>query len=309
MNTPSQRPCARVLRTLLAAFFCLAALLPLHAENWQTFDIAAPAGRFSHGFTLEVGGQPHGFVQGVVTTDSLGYMSSTVLPYLRLTLTLDRDQPGLTLRDTSTGEAADLISAPWNELGLLIPGEHDFRAPPGTPHTRSLFLLEDRSGNQLFLCQPGGVAYPVSILSSVSYYSGITLHDAWAYEGRALFDPALPYRIADLTTGEQTPFHVTDLTLGWVWEPGTGDIPLVSFTLYIEEREAGHHFHVHSRAAWGPELTSAVSAVTESANGTMLNFSVGAGMEFWITRAADGYSSQTAFGGNFQAGPAGEHQW
>ena len=48
MSTP-----IRILRPFLAACLFLAALLPLRAQNWQTFDIRLAAGRVGHDFQLE----------------------------------------------------------------------------------------------------------------------------------------------------------------------------------------------------------------------------------------------------------------
>lgn len=47
---------ARFSRLFLAACVLLAALLPLRAEDWQTFEIRVPAGRVAHTFSLEVTG-------------------------------------------------------------------------------------------------------------------------------------------------------------------------------------------------------------------------------------------------------------
>lgn len=67
MNTPSLRPRVRVLRPLFAACLFLTALLPLPAENWQTFDIRLPAGRFQHTLSMEVTGSGSEMIWG---TDS-----------------------------------------------------------------------------------------------------------------------------------------------------------------------------------------------------------------------------------------------
>ena len=66
-----------------------------------------------------------------------------------------------------------------------------------------------------------------------------------AHRGHAIFDPAQPFRIADLSTSEQAPLFATDLTA----VPGGTDEPMSAATVYLEGREDGDRFAVHSRDA------------------------------------------------------------
>ena len=305
-------PFATRLRPLLTACLVLVALLPLRAENWQTFTVIAPAARAQHAFTLQLNGVPHGSVSFGGEIQAWG--DELAVP---LTLSVDLDQTGpFTLLDTGVGEFVPL-AAWWPgppELGVGYISEHDFRPSGGQPPTRSFFVPEARRDHSLFLSQPGGGAsLSVNGSSPIPYYSPTLLTTA-GYEGRALFDPTLPYRITDLNTGEQTPFFATDLAYA-VWSPGTGDVPMVLVTLYLEGREDAHRFTVHSRAVGGPVIVQSVQAhdgmggmggmgaawpagggwtcgtgwswFEVPAGSAMLSFAVGRGMEFWITREAD----------------------
>ena len=56
--------------------------------------------------------------------------------------------------------------------------------------------------------------------------------------------------------------------------------------------EDGHRFTVHSRALGGLEITgSVVASVANGMGSPTVTFGVGAGMDFWLTREADGFSS------------------
>ena len=309
---PSRMKCSpqahsfAVVRFLTAALCLLAGIGGVKAENWQTFDIAAPAGRALHGFALQVSGQP------VIPLSGSGLSDGGASPYLHLTLTVDVSQPGwLVLLDTTTGEAAGMVLANDNGISLTMPGENDFQPTGSSQPARYFFVPESRSGNPLFLRQPGGAFYPVSILSSpaISYYSANAAAQVTGYEGRAILDPSLPFWIHDSVTGENLEFSATDLVAG-PWYAGNGGVPFEPVTVYLEGREQGHRFTVHSRASGGPGMKQSVQArggfeaewpapnggwtydaawnwVEVPAGSATLNFAVGRGMEFWITREAD----------------------
>ena len=101
----------------------------------------------------------------------------------------------------------------------------------------------------------------------------------------------------DLTTYLRSPSWDTyPVWATWVESPGL--TPLVAVQIGLDAQEDGHRFTVHSRASDGPEILSSVVADAGS-----LGFSVGAGMEFWVTRDADGASS-LAGGGAWVADPS-----
>lgn len=302
---------SRTLRPLLAVCLFLAGSLPSHAENWQTFSISAPPARSGHGFLLQRNGQPYGSVSNLGFSDywMTGTGGSWVSPHTKLTLTLDAELSGsLTLLDTTSGDLATMplsygdynYGQEGGGTGWMLGsvGENDFYALAGTPPVRWFFIPAERQSDALVLCQPG-VTIPLSVWSS-----GLTYNDGHytGYAGYATFDPNQPFRIADLTTGEQAPLFATDLASAQ-WTPGAGDLPLVSATLYLEGREDGHRFAVHSRAPGGPVIVQSVAALggvggewiydaawnyfQVPADSATLCFAVGRGMEFWITRDAD----------------------
>ena len=77
--------------------------------------------------------------------------------------------------------------------------------------------------------------------------------------GHAIYDPARAFWVVDLTARERTPDNATHLGLA-PWTPDYSLYPLVAVTLYLEGREAGHHFTVHSQAGSGPIVTALVVA-------------------------------------------------
>ena len=55
--------------------------------------------------------------------------------------------------------------------------------------------------------------------------------------------------------------------------------------MIFEAREAGHRFTVHSSAPGGREISTPVLGVLRSSDEyTELSFSIGEGMQFWVTR-------------------------
>ncbi len=318
---------SRIIPLLLAACLGLVAVLSASAENWQTVTIAAPPARSAHGFILQRNGQTYGGV-GVDVSDYGHWLIMNepgTPPPIKLTLNLDVDlSDSLILFDTSAGDSATLPlvygfysnyqsggGSGWVPSDIA---ESGFTVPPGSPPVRWFSVPAERRYHAFVLSQPGGVNFPLTVSDSVTtWQEGAALHSFTAYEGHATFDPSQPFRIADLSTDEQAPLFATDL-VSITWTAGSGEVPMAPATIYLEGREDGHRFTVHSRAPGGPVIAQSVTAaggayaaspvqgggiaydtasqaIEVVAGSATLSFSVGRGMEFWITRDADGISS------------------
>ncbi len=312
----------------------------LHAENWQAFTTRAPAARVGHGFELRLDGVP---VAGAVSALGLhslwvvgdGQSSGALSAHLSIAIDQDATAGAWSLVDTTTGDVAALPLVYYNPV--VNPGgnpdggfgardfveESTFVAPAGVPPRRYFLVPEGRVGHPFSLCQPGGVAYPLTVRADVplGYYDSSAAGYLTAFEASATLDPTKPFWIVDMLTYERTENGATDLTsANWVYDPSS--IPMVGVTVIIEGRELGHRFKVYSRAGDGPVISaSAVAGLAADAgwNGytydhswnvmdlptgtAALTFSVGVGMEFWITRDADGISTAPWIAETFSGGP------
>ncbi len=326
------------LSSILRLFVGLLLVTTLHAENWQTFTTRVPAARVGHGFELRFGDVP---VPGMVGSLGLqclwGYLDrqSWEAPTAHLAISIDTDNltsAYWTLVDTTSGDVAELPMAyydpEYNPVGGYGPvswlDESNFNAPAGIPPRRCFLLPEGRAFHPFVLCQPGGAAYPVTVRTDapLSYYDASAITYRAVYEASATFDPALPFWMLDTITYERTADRVTDLTTAvWTYDPAS--IPKVGITVLLEGREAGHRFIVYSRGADGLAIpASAIAGLAADAgvgggytydhswdyfpsppDGAALTFSVGQGMEFWITRDADGVSSATWIAEMASGGP------
>ena len=198
---------------------------------------------------------------------------------------------------------------------------------------RLLLVPESRRDHPLALVQPGVVAYSVTVNSGNprSFFDPSTITDWVVYEAHAPLDPSKPFWIVDTVTHEHAGAGVTNLVTA-AWVPGEEPIPLVAVTLYLEGREAGHRFTMHSRAAGGPEFVASVTArgageavwpviqggwiydcagnyVEVPAGSASLTASVCAGFEFWVTRDADNFSTLTALNAPFMAALTAPPGW
>lgn len=172
----------------------------------------------------------------------------------------------------------DLRSSLWDTHGAL---------------PRLYFVVQgDRADHTFLLYQPGG-AWFEAVAGS--------LYGPFDRQFSALYDPAQNFRIVDTTTIEMAPWGLDYLT---VWEPIDLPVPEVPATLWLDPAENGHTFTFHSRAAGGAERMQPViatpgnneNAFTISENWVQphsprVQASLGCGMEFWLTRDADGSES------------------
>ena len=280
---------ARTLRPLLAAFLLLAALLPLRADSLSlTIDVAA--GRGTHGFYLQsnAGWQ---WAPGLLQQPS-GWV-------LRISETVEASGP-VTLWDISAGESLS--------LGVPDGSLLDVRAwlwEGGSSMARQFFILPwALSGHEFALVHPDSTTYPVTGWSGgVSYAGDFSLiAETPHFEAVALCTPGQEFWLVDLTTNTRSPSGET-LLLGASWVPNVVPVPLEPVTLYLEGREDGHCFTIHSFAEGGAVCMQSAQAFVNPVEGWVngaggnsfevyagsaaLSFAVGRGMEFWVTRDAD----------------------
>ena len=94
--------------------------------------------------------------------------------------------------------------------------------------------------------------------------------------------------IADLTAVEKAMTGRTDVRLSGAWsqDPIYASYPLLDTNVTLRALEVGHKFAVHRKATNGPELSQVYTAVSAPPN-AKLNFPVGKGLRFWVTREAE----------------------
>ena len=94
--------------------------------------------------------------------------------------------------------------------------------------------------------------------------------------------------IADRTTNEKTAPGAADVRApgAWSFDPNYEIYPLVAVQVQVELREVGHKFTVHGWVPGAPQQLKSVTATAGTPNAA-LNFVLGSGMQFWITRDAE----------------------
>ncbi len=169
-------------------------------------------------------------------------------------------------------------------------------------------FFDDSSGtwgfHSMAVVQGGGVLTPVSVGEQIS---GTTREEAsytW-WRASASYDPAQPFYVVDLTTGQRAPDGVTHLGHA-SWTPDTTVYPLVPVTLYFEPANWGYRFTLHYRIPGQPEMVQSQIASPSGATGwqTMgwwgsvdvtglvsITGSVPLGAEYWFTRDTDAYGA------------------
>ena len=279
------------------------------AENWQTYEIRVNPGRVGHSFSLLA---PDGASAVHLGLDD--FYGGT-----RISLLSDTDQP-LTLVDDTIGDRLDWSIAdgselrlsnwywPENELGQILPA------------TRQFFLIgDDRANHGFLLGQPGGAFYVAQVGSVLPGTA-----DAFGGLRRELsssFSPGSPtFWMIDMNTSERSPDNALDLARA-EWASYAQPLPTLFAHFYMSGAEVGHTFTLHSRPSGGSEQLQSVTVealnpspgswwvgdvaedgtistsdhtgaelIIPPGNG-LFRAHVGVGMEFWLTRDADGASS------------------
>ena len=192
------------------------------------------------------------------------------------------------LEPASAHKTLDLINAAWITVG-------------GSPN-RYFAIPDTRAGHGLFAGFPQGGWSPVTAKPVVwTYYSG-TLVSLHYFVGCATamggIDDAHLF-LVDCNAHEKTPWGKTDVRAAsdWTFDPSYTSYPTVPAHVTLEAREAGHNFTVHSQIAGVPEMLTSTVAQSGAAgtNTAVLDFQVGSGLLFWITRDAEnGHPDQPA---------------
>lgn len=240
-----------------------------------SFTFWTEAGRITHSFTISGGSvdavpltQPNGSQCGGTCITGTFSEAGAVNGFRSLTLC-----------DTTTGEVAQfggssdgvqIIGSAWS-VGLNNPIPKLYFLGDATLATSSIVLSQN------------GSFYIPTIDSAWEQYS-----QSYLYTFSAPYDPNLPYRILNLTTGQQSAESASDTTLSaWTWI--TTPAPLASVTIWLcDVAEAGHWFTIHSRYPDGPEMLTRVQATDGNGNIYVhLTATIGIGMDFAVERDAD----------------------
>lgn len=277
----------------LAIFSCLT-VTSIRAE-WITFGIKLPLPYAAETFFDSMG---NSFLlyeeQGEATYSGFG---------------VDTDDPALPLTIFSNEQYAVLDAATLlNAAGGYVRPTFQFQS--GFTPTVRILLPSDRPINTLALAQ-GAINTPLTIYEYVSLSDGQGGTNSFQ-KAIASYDPSSPFWIVDLWQKKRAPQGAVDVRFV-TWETDYTQYPLTSVMLFLEGREGGHKFTVHSWASDGPIITSSVTATAAPSNGAIegyygpnwaspgtfnvpensacLTIAMGHGMSFYITRDADAVST------------------
>ena len=316
--TPQSRS---VLRSLAMG---LMATSTAWAENWQNFEVWLNPGRAGHSFSLIGRGGASAAHWGLEI-----YLGSQT----RISIWSDSEQP-FTLVDDTVGDRLEWSIASGYDLRLSNWHWPEDELGQTTPTMRQYFLIgEDRANHGFLLGQPGGSFYVAQPGQPIAGTAGMA--GGARRELSSSFSPWVSgFWIIDLNTQERSPTHALDLASlenGWVHYTGT--LPTLFARYYMEGAEAGNTFTLHARAPGGSEHLQSVvveplvvppgswdmggdvlsdgtisdtidhtgAAITIPPGNGFFRAHVGLGMEFWLTRDADGASSpvHTALGSGY----------
>lgn len=250
----------------------------------------------------------------------------------RLSIWSDADEP-LTIADDTIGDRLEL--QPFSGLSLQNEIWWFPESSEGQTLTsqRQFFLIgEDRAGHGLLVGQPGNSFMITQLVAAVP--GSANLDGGARRELSSWFGPDADYWVIDLATRERSLTKAQDLALT-PWVPYTQPLPAVGATIFLDAAEIGHTFTLHSRPMGGEEQLQSVVAeavfaqpgswstgyvdedgiihtldhtgaeiAVSAAASAQVRGSVGLGMQFWLTRDADGASTPVQM-----AGVIGAPQW
>lgn len=287
--------------------------LLLTAFAGRALEIRLAPGRSAHGFAFAspdnsneiLGSASGGFVNGAAGEEG----------WLQINFGWDSNQPFLLLDVT----ASEWLSFDPQGVELLDARTSTFGNNSGSTYWQYFLVPVEREDHPFVLAQG-----PVFYIASRSSSEWVSVDGSAVYtELRApLYSGAMDFSLIDLATHALSPAGRTLLSPE-VWEPYTGPMPLAWVQFCLDPGQAGQSFTLHSRADGGSECQQQVfpsilantnpsmdaywTPYTAPDGAWMLGASVGYGMEFWLTRAADGASSphfwHTGQGFNGQALP------
>ncbi|RYD85801.1 MAG: hypothetical protein EOP84_01245 [Verrucomicrobiaceae bacterium] len=295
---------------------------PLEYGRVRTFNILLPTGRAGHTFGISA---PE---DSAFQTLGTGLDEGAVLfePVV-LQASWDADYP-FQLLDLTSGDTLTFPSAkgtsPFDTRTMTWSNASGIAS--------QYFLVgPDRAGHSMLLAHPGGVfslATPAQQINSANAASGEVPP---LFEVSALYASNMGFWMIDLATKERSPTNETNLTLS-LWSPSTQSVPAKQVMIYLSPSHEGQTFTLHSRARGGAvQMQSVVASIVETSvgswdpgyvdvDGTIYTLDengnelvippgscavrgvVGFGMEFWLTRDADGASGPIMVMGNTASG-------
>ncbi len=284
------------------------------AENWQSFELWVNPGRNGHQFSLLgpdlIGASAAHF--GLADYNGLA---------THLSIWADVDL-GVAISDDTNGDFFHMQTGAFNDPDQRLVQWFREDGSTGVPSAsdRQFFLIgEGRATHGFLLEQPGGAFYLAQVGSVVP--GTANLPGGPRRELSSLFDPsAADFWILDLTTLQRSSSHTLDLALA-SWVPYTAPLPTRYFRFFLDGQETGRTFTLHSRSPGGSEQLQSVIAeplnsftlysdvgyfdeegtlytmdhlygpITVPNGSASFEGQIGLGMEFWLTRDADGAAS------------------
>ncbi len=219
---------------------------------------------------------------------------------------------GMIIRDLTTNEVAPLPDD-GNGVVQIAPGS--WAPADGSAARRVYFTIDpSRAEHSLQLIQSNGTVFDVTVDTNSVIWGGFggDLNTPWPPQSwwesqtltaSALFDPSLPFRIVDLSTGEQSAENETNIALQNVWEPIPSPLPVEEVRVVLPSFAANQNFTVHTQVPWGPTTQAAVTAQPSgyrsgwaintatyywSAECAVITFTAPVSASFWITHAGGG---------------------
>lgn len=275
------------------------------------YDIWTEAGRAGHWFAIQEGSDPNSPVH--FNSGSLWIPGTGGGNRVHGNYNGGAAPNGMIIRDLTTNEFAPLPDD-GGGVSQIAPGS--WSPADGGETKRVYFTIGwDRGEHTLQLIQSNGATHPVTIdtnnLVSGGMYGDMntpwptvwsweTHWEALTYTGSAVFDPALPFRIVDLSTNEQSPENVTNIAN---WEPLPGPLPVQEVRVVLPSFAGNQTFTVHSQVPWGPVMHQSVVGVPQgyfsswainygsyfwAESSALVTFSAPEGASFWITNDSGG---------------------
>lgn len=280
------------------------AVSALHAQTWETFDLRAAPFFATRSINIDDGG---GSGSQYVGDFSLVVDNNTSPPevYGSASVSIDTSASAQSWAIevngwTATIDASTLQDAVTN--GYVLWPSLERPSPP----VQDVLLPADRMEHTLVLAQQDGSDPIVETTISI----GDWIDGSWIFAS-ASFDPALPFWVKDLTTGERSETNATYLEN---WSEDNDPGPLREVTFVLDTVEAGNRFTLHYQVPGQSEMVESILAALDPAlgyeqmgNGNWLDVSgkafvtgsVAVGGDYWITRDGDEWDSRSYFSWNY----------
>jgi hypothetical protein len=255
-----------------------------------------PVERAGHSFAVYFNGVKASqvFVYGWIRTTSETGANATVRSLLLLaTIPTGVTVTSWKIVDTTAQQEIVRTGVPTGVTSLV---DAAWTTVSGVPN-RYFAIPNSRVGHGLFFGSPSGGWTRVSPMNRVGVKNSGQPDVLLPWQTMFATAPAGSSNtdyLVDRTTGEKTAVGVGDarLAASWTPDPDVESYPLSWVQVGVHKREAGHVFTVHGTTPGSPEQLVRVTAWTDGTDG-FLNFALGTGMRFWISRdAEDGAPAQ-----------------